>query len=38
MLLDRLIIWQFAQRHGVWWDADLTLREWASQYTSLAGL
>lgn len=35
MLLDRLIIWQFAQRHGVWWDDRLTLREWASQYTSL---
>ena len=38
MLLDRLIIWQFAQRHGVWWDADLTLREWAGRYTSLAVL
>jgi len=36
MLLDRLIIWQFAQRHGVWWDAGLSLREWASPYTSLA--
>jgi hygromycin-B 7''-O-kinase len=36
MLLDRLIIWQFGQRHGVWWDAHLTLREWASTYTSLS--
>jgi aminoglycoside phosphotransferase (APT) family kinase protein len=35
MLLDRLIIWQFGQRHGVWWDEGLTLREWAGQYTSL---
>lgn len=35
MLLDRLIIWQFGQRHGVWWDARLTLQEWASPYTSL---
>ncbi len=35
MLLDRTIIWQFAQRHGVWWDERLTLREWAGQYTSL---
>jgi fructosamine-3-kinase len=35
MLLDRLIIWQFGQRHGVWWDKYLTLREWAGQYTSL---
>ena len=36
MLLDRLIIWGFAQRHGVWWDERLTLREWAGRYTSLA--
>jgi hygromycin-B 7''-O-kinase len=35
MLLDRLIIWQFAQRHGVWWDPRLTLREWAGPYVSL---
>jgi hygromycin-B 7''-O-kinase len=36
MLLDRLIIWQFGQRHGVWWDAGLTLREWADPYVSVA--
>ena len=35
MLLDRLIIWQFAQRIGVWWDPKLSLQEWASAYTSL---
>jgi aminoglycoside phosphotransferase (APT) family kinase protein len=35
MLLDRLIIWQFAQRHGVWWDPNLTLLEWAGPYVSL---
>jgi hygromycin-B 7''-O-kinase len=35
MLLDRLIIWQYGQRHGVWWDPGLTLREWASPFTSL---
>ena len=35
MLLDRLIIWQFAQRHGVWWDPELTLQAWASPYTAL---
>jgi hypothetical protein len=35
MLLDRLIIWQFGQRHGVWWDPSMTLQEWAGQYTSL---
>ena len=35
MLLDRLIIWEFGQRCGVWWDARLTLQEWASPHTSL---
>jgi hygromycin-B 7''-O-kinase len=35
MLLDRLIIWQFAQRHGVWWDPSLTLRQWAEPYVEL---
>jgi hygromycin-B 7''-O-kinase len=35
MLYDRTLIWQFGQRHGVWWDPSLTLREWASPYTSL---
>lgn len=36
MLLDRLIIWQYGQRHGVWWERSLTLREWAEPYTSLS--
>lgn len=36
MLLDRLILWEFGQRTGVWWDADLTLQEWAERYTSLS--
>lgn len=35
MLLDRLIVWQFGQRHGVWWKPSLTLQEWAGPYTSL---
>jgi len=36
MLLDRLIIWQYGQRHGVWWAPSLTLREWAGPLTSLS--
>jgi hypothetical protein len=36
MLLDRLIIWQYGQRHGVWWAPSLTLRQWAGPYTSLS--
>jgi len=32
MLLDRAIIWEFAQRTGVWWEPTLTLREWAEPY------
>jgi hygromycin-B 7''-O-kinase len=36
MLYERTLIWQFGQRHGVWWEPDLTLREWASPYVDLA--
>jgi aminoglycoside phosphotransferase (APT) family kinase protein len=32
MLFDRLICWQFGQRHGVWWEPGLTLREWVEPY------
>jgi hygromycin-B 7''-O-kinase len=35
MLYERTLIWQFGQRHGVWWEPNLTLREWASQYVGL---
>ncbi len=28
LLLDRFIIWNFGQRHGVWWDDTLVFREW----------
>jgi aminoglycoside phosphotransferase (APT) family kinase protein len=36
MLYDRTILWQFGQRHGVWWDPTFTLREWAEPYVALA--
>jgi fructosamine-3-kinase len=35
MLFDRTLLWQFGQRHGVWWEPSLTLKAWASPYTSL---
>jgi len=35
MLLDRLIVWSYAQANDVnWWDRSLTLREWAEPYIS----
>ncbi len=35
MLLDRAILWEFFQRHGLrWWDERWTFRDWAGQYTS----
>lgn len=36
MLYERTLIWQFGQRHGVWWEPDLTLREWAAPYVGLS--
>ncbi|GHO91736.1 hypothetical protein KSF_017840 [Reticulibacter mediterranei] len=39
MLLDRLIIWEFAQRNNTdWWDQRLSLQEWAGRYTSLQAI
>jgi hygromycin-B 7''-O-kinase len=35
MLDDRLVLWQFGQRHGVWWEPKLTLREWAGPYVGM---
>jgi hygromycin-B 7''-O-kinase len=35
MLYERTLIWQFGQRHGVWWEPDLALREWAGPYVGL---
>jgi hygromycin-B 7''-O-kinase len=36
MLLDRLVVWEYAQRpqHEPWWDLGLTLRNWAEPYTA----
>jgi hypothetical protein len=33
MLLDRLIIWEYGQRNGLWFRPGMTLREWAELYT-----
>jgi hygromycin-B 7''-O-kinase len=39
MLLDRLIIWEFAQRENVnWWDQRLSLQEWAGRYIPLQNI
>jgi hygromycin-B 7''-O-kinase len=32
VLVERLLCWQFGQRHGVWWEPSLTLREWVEPY------
>lgn len=29
ILLDRLIIWEYGQRNGIWFPEGLTLRKWA---------
>ena len=36
MLLDRLVVWEYAQRpqQEPWWNPELTLREWAEPYTA----
>jgi hygromycin-B 7''-O-kinase len=36
MLLDRLVVWEYAQRqrNEPWWDERLTLRKWAEPYTA----
>jgi hygromycin-B 7''-O-kinase len=35
MLLDRLAMWEWAQREQkIWWEERLTLREWAEPFTS----
>jgi hygromycin-B 7''-O-kinase len=36
MLLDRLVVWEYAQRpkREPWWDPGLTLRQWAEPYTT----
>lgn len=35
LLLDRFIIWNFGQRHGVWWEEDLSFRDWIGLETHL---
>jgi hygromycin-B 7''-O-kinase len=35
LILDRFIIWNFGQRHGVWWEADLSFRDWIDLETHL---
>ncbi|MBN1640389.1 MAG: phosphotransferase [Anaerolineae bacterium] len=35
MLHDRAVLWQFGQRHGVWWAPELSLRAWAEPYVAL---
>ncbi len=36
MLLDRLILWEFAQKNNMkWWDESGTFRDWASRYIAL---
>lgn len=35
MLLDRALLWDYFQRHGLrWWDEHWTFRDWASHYIS----
>jgi len=37
MLLDRLAMWEWAQREKrFWWDERLTLREWAEPFTQVS--
>ena len=38
MLKDRLLIWQHGQnncKHGIWWDKDITFKEWIQKYIRL---
>lgn len=35
-LHDRLIIWEYGQRNGVWFRPDQTLRPWAEQFIAIA--
>lgn len=36
MLADRLIIWEYGQRNGIWFEPGAILRDWAGRYTSLS--
>ncbi len=35
ILLDRALIWSFGHGRGVWWDPDLSFREWIEPFTAL---
>jgi len=36
MLMDRLIVWEWAQRNGkCWWDSKFTFRDWCKKYAQL---
>jgi hypothetical protein len=35
MLLDRLLIWEYGQRNGIWFEAGVSLRDWAERYTTI---
>ena len=38
LLLDRALLWEFFQRHGLrWWPEEWTFRDWAGRYLSLLG-
>jgi hypothetical protein len=36
ILLDRLIIWEYGQRNGIWFPEGLTLRKWAEPAVEMA--
>jgi hygromycin-B 7''-O-kinase len=36
MIMDRLIVWEWAQRtQNMWWDTELTFRQWCNKFISL---
>jgi hypothetical protein len=36
MLIDRLIVWEWAQRNGeCWWDSKFTFRDWCGGFSQL---
>ncbi len=35
-LHDRLIIWEYGQRNGVWFRPDETLRSWVERFVEVA--
>lgn len=35
MLLDRLLIWEYGQRNGVWFEPGLSMRDWIEPFTTI---